>query len=511
MKKATILKLMSKKQFAYISSIISLIGVLLLQSLSLTKTIDNNSQDIFFQIEHKFNSSNRSTAQIGLISIDDKTIDTDYSSYSSPWGKDSWITRDLWIKQLALMAQVFQPKVLAFDIYFSPIGKLGAIGNNQDVQKIHEIESKGNLELHDELVEYEDRRAQGQAVPYLLFAFQFVNDDKSFGRLSSDEQTKQRIWSNRLNQCWLPLESVVLGKKVTIYHGLRLPMDEILSESFVNLGPINVSPDNDGTYRNVPLLYAYQSPETSEIRYIPSFALQAFLLSLDILPQDLKSPGHGFPCLTAIPGGQLRVQTEKKQWSVPIDDEYRMAIVPRFLFKAKNGPELLNVSFVDMIQLGMSKIQAFEQPRSISNPAGFSNVMLADQTAKRTKGMILIVGQTFTGGVDSGIFPLEQDAPRAVLHLHAINNLLQNDHLYNITQGNKMIIYVLLATVIAGLYLYVSTKTARLLTFALFIIYTVFAISMLICFKLVLPLVSPCALILFCFILNGKVNSTCQP
>lgn len=476
---------------------------LLLLRIQFVSQLENRVYDFCFGLVHWYTGHAHTASQIGFVAIDDKSVDPDYSPLSSPWGKDGWLTRSLWNLHLLEMGKIFKPKVLAYDILFRPLSSHPYSGNDDSIKTIRDLEEKGDEEFQNQLANFEDLRSAGEAAPKVLFAYDFAEDAKAEKRTLPDEQAKQKVWFARLNRFRLPPGSVYPGGKTRVFDFVRLPMDRILSSPSYYLGAINAQADRDGTYRRVPLIYAYHAPDSSEINYVPSFTLEAFLLWLDIEPENLKKPGEGLPSITVQPNGELVIQTERDEWRLPVDDQFRMALVPRFTFNASTAsqqgvpaePELARQSFVDLLRYGQAKIDAGEQGVNSKDPF----LQRADLTAKEIQGRILVIGESFTGGTDVGNFPLEPGIPRAMLHMHALNNILSHDHLFQFSFTLKALLCVLLAAIMAWLYILAPPRLAGLGSFALIIGYPFLVLALLMARNVELPLIAPTVLCASCF------------
>jgi hypothetical protein len=321
--------------------------------------------------------------------------------------------------------------VLAYDILFNPVATKEVKDDQKNVKIMRDLETNGNKEFENSLIDFDDARSQGQPAPRALFAYYFPDNIVGDTHLDKDEQEQQEKWFKKLDLFRLPPGSVAPGGSAPVFHTVRLPMKEILSAPSYYLGAINIKPDEDGVYRRAPMLYAYQPPGSTEVRYVPGFALEAFLLWLDIEPQDLKRPGEGLPCLTAEPGGDLKIMTNG-EWSLPVDDQFRMAIVPRFKFKSetvssvkpalkqeidskiKFDTELFQPSFVDLLEHGMVKAEA-------------------DKIIPLTTGRILVVGDGLYGRHGHGRLPPRTRSAQRPAASAILNNILQNDHLAKIS------------------------------------------------------------------------------
>ena len=488
------------RRFVLCASLAALAGAILLLLFSRAEQLEDRAYDYCFKAAHFFSTREKSAPQIGLVAIDDRSVDPDYSPYSSKYGDDGWRTRDLWDLHLKQMGEIYLPKVLAYDILFNPVSS-NDVKDQKNVEVMRSLETNGNKEFLNTLIDFDDARSQGLPAPRALFAYYFPDNIEGDAHLLAVEQAKQKYWFKKLERFRLPPGSIAPGGKNQIFHSVRLPMDEILSAPSYYLGAINIISDADGIYRRAPMIYGYQPPGSLEVCYVPGFALEAFLLWLDIEPQDLKSPGSGLPCLTAQPNGDLKIRTKQGEWTMPIDDQFRMTIVPRFKFQSVAStlpepkpvegpdskititPELFQRSFADLLQYGTVKAQA-------------------DQVAPETNGKILVVGVAYTGGADLGDFPLERGAPKALMHLNILNNILQNDHVEKISFFVKALICAALAAIMAWLYTWAPIRLAGLWSIALIICYPVVVAVALISRNIELPLIAPSFVSMFCYGVN---------
>ena len=490
------------RRFVIFASVAAFAIGLLLLELPWAAQFENRAYDLCFKLAHWSSGKMKAAPEIGFVSIDDLTVNPDYSPYASKYGDDGWRTRDAWDLHLKQMGQIYYPKVLAYDILFSPISTKAPPADWTRVPGMRELEEQGNQEFQNTLIDFDDARAQGLPAPRALFAYYFPDDVAGSTQLDEDEKRQQEKWFKKLDRFRLPTGSVLPGGNAPIFHSVWLPMDVILSAPSYYLGAINIRPDADDIFRRAPMIYAYQPPGSPDVRYVPGFALEAFLLWLEIEPRDLKPPGSGLPCITAQPGGDLTIKAAQGEWKLPVDDQLRLAIVPRFQYKsarhskapvvpeapdrpAEIDTELFEPPFVDLVKAGDSMPVA-------SNPF-----------VPLTKDRILVVGEAFTGGTDSGNFPLEQGAPKALMHLHILNNIFQNDHLVSVAFPWKMLICAALAAIMAWLYTWAPIRLAGLWSVALIVCYPVLAATALISSNVELPLIAPTFISVFCFVTNS--------
>jgi class 3 adenylate cyclase/CHASE2 domain-containing sensor protein len=486
------------------ASVVSLVIALILLKLPYINALENRIGDACFKLVHWYSGGGQAAPQLFFVAIDDKSVDPDYSALSSPWGKGGWQTRSLWTMQLEQMEKIFQPKVLAYDILFRPGTGKADYQADPAAKTLNDIEEKGNQDMLNEFCDYEDNRGTGAPTPKLLFAYDFPDSYVSNDRLLQGEAAQQDAWFAKLKRFRLPEGSVAPGSKVRVYRTVRLPMDDILKSPSYYLGGIDVLPDPDSIYRRIPMVYAYQPPGSAETSYVPSFSLEAFLLWLGIEPEDLKKLGEGVPSISVQPGGELKIQTDRDEWSFPVDQQLRMPLVPRFVFnkssgKNAKGPELARDSFVDLLERGQAITKYSADPQSV--PEQVKND--ADQAGDAIRNKIVIVGDAITAGTDMGNLPLEPEVPQSLVHLHALNNILQKDHLREITFPLKAAICLALALAMTWLYTLAPSRFAGLGSFALILCYPLLAIALLVANNLQLPVIAPTVLAISCFGLNS--------
>jgi len=131
------------------------------------------------------------------------------------------------------------------------------------------------------------------------------------------------------------------------------------------------------------------------------------------------------------------------------------------------------------------------------------NTPQAGQAASLTRGRILVVAEAFTGGTDMGDFSLEQEAPRAMLHLQILNNILQNDHLVQLSMISRTLVCGALAGIMVWLYAWAPVRLPGLWSVALIVCYPVLVAVALISQNVALPLMAPGFVCASCFGLNS--------
>src|SRR5882724_3758251 len=84
------------RRFVLFTSTSSVVLALLLMQIPFVNNLENRVYDSSFGLVHWYAGRLDASPAIGFVSIDDKTVDPDYSLLSTPYGRDGWLTRSLW-------------------------------------------------------------------------------------------------------------------------------------------------------------------------------------------------------------------------------------------------------------------------------------------------------------------------------------------------------------------------------------------------------------------------------
>src|SRR5260370_15699495 len=99
------------RRFVLLTSLASLMGALVVLQFSWANQMEARVYDLCFRLGHWYRGHVEAPKEIGLVAIDDRAVNPDLSDYSSPYGKDGWLTRDLWDLHVKQMGY-YLPKVL---------------------------------------------------------------------------------------------------------------------------------------------------------------------------------------------------------------------------------------------------------------------------------------------------------------------------------------------------------------------------------------------------------------
>lgn len=198
------------RRFALFASLAAFVGGILLLHVPWAEEIENRAYDLFFQVAHHWSSARMEAApEIGFVAIDDRSVNPDYSPFSSKYGDDGWRTRDAWDLHLRQMGQIYYPKVLAYDILFSAVSEKSPPGDWKRVPGMRNLEKQGNEDFLNTLIDFDDARSQGQPAPRALFAYYFPDNVEGSTQLSLDEQARQEKWFKKLDRFRLPPGSIL--------------------------------------------------------------------------------------------------------------------------------------------------------------------------------------------------------------------------------------------------------------------------------------------------------------
>jgi class 3 adenylate cyclase len=421
----------------------------------------------------------RVSPDIALIAIDDVSVDPGASPLADLWGRGGWLTRDLWVQQMQFHVEFFRPKVLAYDILFlpsenkqeSPVAEALARLQTMDSlterrRQIARLESSGNDEIENQLLNMADLRESGADGPHPVFAFFFPT-----GRVEVKE-TRKRFAIDpealaRMRAAALPPGVVRGGRSLQTYQDVLLPMAGITLGP-CDLGAINTRPDPGGIVRRVPLIDTWEVAE-GEILHLPSFALVTYMRARGIDPSALKPLGQGRPGMAVEPGKRLILETDDDRLEVPIDAEMRLFLNSTFGF----GDVPVNLSYLRASEAGLalaaqSRALATERPDE-------KTIESAREIAGKLRDRVVFIGQAFTGSGDIGNFPLEESAPNVMAHVLAVDNLLRRDFLRPPRVEGTLVIGALAALAAAWAYGRWSVTAATALVAGLMVLYPVAA------------------------------------
>lgn len=186
---------------------------------------------------------------------------------------------------------------------------------------------------------------------------------------------------------------------------LTLPMRPLAETSAV--GFVNAPRDADGAVRKVPLIFKY-GPDV-----YPAFALRLVMQDLGVAPGDVHRSA----------GGNLELRLKDRTIEIPID---------------ANGDFRVN------FRSGLTDFTSRNFAAMLKDPG------VPDES-------IVVVGLTATGAADTAPTPVDAHTPLVLVHLNALQNILQDDFLHGLAPwAETLILFVCCA--VTGILSYGAAK-----------------------------------------------------
>jgi class 3 adenylate cyclase/CHASE2 domain-containing sensor protein len=498
------MKIRSKNNMPAFFSAAAFFLALALLATDYVETLSWKEGDFFFRLRHRFVSPAPFSAPIVFVGIDDKSLDPSYSANAYPWGRGGWQTRHFYTLQMQWCLDIFQPRVLAYDLLLRPIPESAqhnrhidqlaeALHRNQiqeNMMRLLEVEQSGNRTLQAQLYNYADALAAGRAAPRVIFAVDFPESNRALERTSETARAAAETW---LKTHSFP-EGVVEGELPTVpYPLVNLPPAEIL-DSPMHLAGINVPRDRDGVIRRVPMIYAFQKPGSKEIRYVPGLALESLLLYWGIDVASLLPWGRGTPAIVIRPGEEILVDTGKEQRRIPIDENGAFLLNTRYLYS-----EFPNCSFVDVVDYGPVALGDERMRAQVPE-----NVRVRfEEIRRQMNGKIAVIGEAATAAGDLGNYPMETYRPNALAHLTVLDNVLREDYVRPVGWRGQALVALWVCLAACLLYVWLPVFAASLGMAGAAIFYPVVAAGAFLFINLQLPLLIPLLLLLLLFGANA--------
>ncbi len=248
-----------------------------------------------------------------------------------------------------------------------------------------------------------------RAFDAITFAGFFENKKQSFSLSSWTETVLEK---NKI----LNLENK--GSEIREMQGVQLPIKEISEASHV--GFINAPKDMDGSLRQLPLIFHFHK------KLYPSLSLRLIMDYYGLSGSDLEW----------IKNSGIRLRLKNQVLDIPTDSQGNFTINFR------------------------SNLENFKS-------GSFAQVL----RDKKVQGDIVVVGLTGTGVTDIDPTPLSPNTPLVLVHLNAIQNILQRDFL-RIFPISFSILILLLFSLLTAWVSYLSQRwKAALYTSFIFIGY----------------------------------------
>lgn len=198
-----------------------------------------------------------------------------------------------------------------------------------------------------------------------------------------------------------------------------VPIPELTATS--SFGFVNCEPGSDGVRRMVPMVVRYGK------QVFPSLSLQLLCQYWNVPPDKV----------TVQLGRDIRLETAEGIKTIPIDEE------GKFLINYRNQDSFTAWPYVRFCS-DIYKLQTENVPLRADHP--------------QLKGSILLVGQVEAGLTDLGATPLNYKSPLVMVHMNAMNNILQGDYITVLPHWSPWFLFGLLALSWATLF-YLRAKS----------------------------------------------------
>lgn len=367
--------LQNKKARGLLVGLVVFLLVSLLQILGLFRPLEWKSWDLRLAL---FSKPSKASQNIAIILIDQYSLDVyeENQGLSWPWPRQIY-------SALLNFLQEGKASACVFDILFSESSFYGV---EDDLAFGLSIKEYGNVFLPLSLSKEEGKREL--IPPSLLLTQQKFPDETS-------------------------QEKTVLMKSIT------LPIDELL-DSARAIGNVNFTPDKDGIYRRIPLLFSYQG------LFVPALALSIVENSEET---DFRIDNRGW----------FRIQDKR----IPLDDSGQMIIRyhgPQGTYKSYSAAAIIN---------SWAMMEEGKSPQI--SPEEFAD-------------KIVFIGTSAPGLFDLRSSPLSSVYPGVEIHATAVDNLLNGDFITLVPQV-LLILFVLFLATLTGLGVSVLHQPIKIILF----------------------------------------------
>ena len=352
--------------------------VSLLQILGLFRPLEWKSWDLRLAL---FSKPSRASQNIAIILIDQYSLDfyEENQGFSWPWPRQMY-------SALLSFLQEGKAKTCVFDMLFSESSLYGV---EDDLAFAQSIKKFGNV---------------------FLSAF-----------LSKEEGSQDKIHPSLLLTQVKYLEGTNQEKIVPMKSG-TLPVGEVL-DSTRAVGNVNFSPDKDGIFRRIPLLFSSQG------LIIPALALSIAEISEEA---DFRIDHKG----------RFRVRDKR----IPLDESGQMIIRyhgPQGTYKSYSAAAIIN---------SWAMLEKGNSPQI--SPGDFTD-------------KIVFIGTSAPGLYDLRPTPLSSVYPGVEIQVTALDNLLNRDFITLIPQG-LFFLFVLFLAVLTGAGISILQQPSKIIIFFLF-------------------------------------------
>lgn len=394
---------------------------------------------------------------ISVLAIDTKTQNR---MGRFPAGK--WLSREAYSDQLSFFDNFLHPTVLAYDIVFqdsvgerarsdeklseSPeklkrmIEGLTKIsrdpGESLDEQTLFDMNNfaleQGNINMVHRLASIAENK---KFLPVIGYYFRVKpqatgisrqadwSDEEVFGTDPAGDEAKGTAIPY-LRDISIPKENIHFARQQKYeYQGTaNLPSREMLD--YALLGFLNAAPDADGIMRRVPLVigFKYRNSKSGieKTVFVPSIALMSCIVHMG-LAFPLKSGD-----VEVYMGREIVIHSPRSgDVHIPVDENGRMYL--NFTAKFNDFPA---VSFADIAP-------------SYSTTTRQYKMKLAEKYRQYLDGRIVLTGIN-AAGLDVGPCPIESRSPLMLVHLTAMNNILNREFISPLSLKGKAVLWLCL-------------------------------------------------------------------
>jgi len=425
----------------------------------LFKNWETASADLFMTWRHVFTRSSSALVNpyIAALAIDTKTQNR---MGRFPAGK--WLSREAYSDQLSFFDNFLSPTVLAYDIVFqdsvgessrdneklseSPekikrmIDGLTKIyrdpGESLDEQTLFDMNDfaleQGNINMVHRLASISENK---KITPVIGYYFRVKSqtasiskmadwtDEEVFGMDTSGDETKGSAIPYLLDVS-IPHENIHFARYQKYEYQGTANLSSREMRDYALLGFLNAAPDEDGIMRRLPLVLGFKYRNSKKGKeatvFVPSLALVSCIVH----------QGLAFPLqkgdVEVYMGREIVIHSRRgDDMHVPIDENGRLYL--NFTAKFNDFPA---VSFADVAPSYSSTTREYK-------------IKLAEKYKPHIDGRIVLTGIN-AAGLDVGPCPIESRSPLMVVHLTAINNILNREFIAPLNFNGKVFLWLCL-------------------------------------------------------------------
>jgi class 3 adenylate cyclase/CHASE2 domain-containing sensor protein len=460
-------KLRSPMIIALLCAAIALASIIASQSEFLAR-VEGKMVDARFDWRYSllYGGQGRVSDEVVLAGVDEKSVDPSTSENADRWGSGGWMTRDHWIRPLALFALEFKPKIVGYDILFRPYrssrsDEPGFDDSSAVDQYLSQKKLKFNEAILDEnfprlpllnlldeacsanfgnkVRDLNEMRALDHSIPEFITAYNLTSKADGANPWNvADEDDKEKIETIGRNK--LP-EGSIMNPQVyrCEFDNASLPFVDLLNA--VRLGCINVPRDSDGNIRRVPLVLGFEDPlqENKKI-FVPSLSLQSVMLYLGINP-DYPEENTGIKVTF---GKEIHLWAKGRELHIPVDTQGRLFL--NFQGKIK---DFIQVPYIALLDSG--GVLQRERKGTLDKKADMKKLVRAHKVRKDLQGKIVLTGVTFTGASDVGPCAIDTNTPLVFIHMTAIDNMLRRSFMKVLNGWQTAILICFLVAAVGGI------------------------------------------------------------